>query len=119
MPLETESNPRDRVAWIALASIVGIIGLIALIAWWRQPPQMGTDDQVFRTVDALYTAIRSENGTKVSQCEEKLKQYHEQGNLSKPAHEFLSGVIAKTKRGDWDTATKKLYDFMSAQRRGA
>lgn len=119
MSLDTEANPRERVAWMALAGVIGIVGLIALIAWWRTPPQMGVDEHVFRTVDALYTAVRNENGSKVSQCEERLKKYREQGSLPKSAHEYLTSVIAKTKQGNWESATRQLYDFMAAQRKGA
>ena len=117
MATKPEGNPRERIAWLSLFGLAGVAGMIALVIWWGQPPQMGIDENVFRTVDALYTAVRSESPARVSQCEQRLNQYREQGSLPKPAHEFLAGVIARTKKGEWEPAAKRLYDFMLAQRR--
>ena len=117
MATDTQANPRDRVAWLALSGLAGLVILVLLVSWWRRPPQMGIDDHVFNTVDALYTAVRSEDPKRVSQCEERLKGYHEKGSLPKPAFDFLTDVIARAKRGEWEPATKRLYDFMLAQRR--
>ncbi|WP_020470536.1 hypothetical protein [Zavarzinella formosa] len=117
MATDTQANPRDRIAWLALAGLAGLVIIVLLVSWWRRPPQMGVDDKVFQTVDALYTAVRSENPSRVTQCEERLKGYFEKGLLPKPAFVFLMDVIARTKRGEWEPATKRLYDFMLAQRR--
>jgi hypothetical protein len=116
MPTDTP-NPAHRVAWLALLGLAGLIVIVLVVSWWRRPPQMGMDDRVFATVDALYTAVRSENPTRVNQCEERLRGYFEKGLLPKPAFEFLTDVIAKTRRGEWEPATKRLYDFMLVQRR--
>jgi hypothetical protein len=78
---------------------------------------MGVDDQVFNTVDALYTAVRNHDEARLGQCERRLAAYRDAGKLPAAAGDYLDGVIAEAKDGNWDSATRSLYDFMLAQRR--
>ena len=107
---------RQQVAWIAFGVLtVGFV--VALILSLRTPPQMGPDDEVFNTVDALFTAVTARDEKHLAACKARLVTYREAGKLPKPSAEYLDDVIAKAHNGGWETAAKWLYDFMLAQRR--
>jgi hypothetical protein len=108
---------RKRVAVFVLLGLVAVVVLGAAVAYWMRPPQMGADEDVFRTVDALYTAVRSRNEVQLSRCEERLRGHRDAGKLPKKSAEYLTRVIAKARSGRWEAATEDLYDFMLAQRR--
>jgi hypothetical protein len=113
---DSESGSRQRLVWIAFGVfVVGGAGLLFFL--FRPPPQMGADADVFKTVDALYTAVRMKDEAKLSQCETRLHGYREAGKLPKAAADHLDGVIAKARGGGWQSAAERLYEFMLAQRR--
>jgi hypothetical protein len=113
-----ESHPNmERLALWVLAGLAGIGALGVLIYYLTRPPQMGTSDAVFNTVDALYTAVRLKDTAKVEACEKRLNQYKEKGELPKDAAKSLDKIIQMAKEGSWQPATERLYDFMLAQRR--
>jgi len=94
--------------------------VLVVIGIWiasRRPPQMGADEQSLRTVDALYTAVRNRDLPRIAECEQRLHGYRDAGKLPSAAADFLNGVIAKGRAGDWETAADRLYEFMLAQRR--
>lgn len=107
----------NRVAGYVLAGLALLVGLGVLYGYWSRPPQMGTSEEAFNTVDALYTAVRSKDATRLTQCEERLKGHREAGKLPPAAADALDAIIAKARGGGWETATTRLYDFMLAQRR--
>jgi len=88
-----------------------------LVSRWRRPPQMGADSQVFRTVDALFTAVTARDENLVAQCEQRLHVCRNDGKLPPKAAAFLDEVIAKARAGHWESAAQSLYDFMLTQRR--
>lgn len=110
-------SQREHYARIALAVLVvgGVIGLVHHLL--TRPPQMGVDDQVFHTVDALYTAVRSRDEKRLDGCAQRLRSYRTAGKLPSSAADYLDKVIAKARGGNWQSATESLYDFMLAQRR--
>lgn len=112
-----EGVSRERVAAVALGGLV-VAGVVAVvIAYLSRPPQMGADPDVFRTVDALYTAVRLKDEGKLGQCEGRLREYRALGKLPAGPADHLDGVIATARGGDWDRAAERLYEFMAAQRR--
>ena len=113
----TETMNRNRVAGFALLGLVAVAAVALAVAYFSRPPQMGPDEDVFNTVDALYTAVRLKDAAKVGQCEDRLRAYREAGKLPKESAEYLDRVIAKARDGRWETATERLYEFMLAQRR--
>jgi hypothetical protein len=115
--IEEPGLDRNRVAVFILLGLVAVAVLGVAIAYWMRPPQMGADEDVFRSVDALYTAVRSRNEVQLSRCEERLRGYREAGKLPKKSADYLSRVIAKARSGRWEAATEELYEFMLAQRR--
>ena len=103
--------------WVIMtAGVLAVIG----IAWgiWSRwlPPQLEVDGQVFNTVDALFTAIRSRDSSGLGECERKLKAYHEEGRLSDTAAGSLDVIIQQAREGQWEPAARRLYDFMRGQR---
>lgn len=108
---------RNRVAALVLAGLAGVAVIAVLVFLLDRPPQMGADEDVFVTVDALYTAVRLKDESKLRSCEERLHGYRAAGKLPAAPAEYLDDVIANTRAGRWDTAAKRLYSFMIAQRR--
>ena len=95
---------------------MALIG-IAWVIWSRRPPpQLEVDGQVFNTVDALFTAIRSRDSSALEGCERRLKAYHEQGRTSDAVASSLGAIIEQTREGQWEPAARRLYDFMRGQR---
>src|SRR5262245_9613338 len=107
---------RDRVGLLVLGAIV--VGVVVAVVWGlRSPPQMGTDHDVFNTVDALFTAVTARDEKRLSECEERLRSYREAGKLPADAADELDAIIRKARSGSWQGAAERLYDFMRAQRR--
>lgn len=121
MPSKRSGQPAGTRFWLVGAgSAVVIVALVVvLVGWWRHPPQMGADDQVFRTVDALFTAVTSHDERLVSQCEQRLHASRDQGKLPPQAAAQLDRIIAQSRAGRWQPAAESLYAFMSVQRRDA
>jgi hypothetical protein len=78
---------------------------------------MGADEEVFSTVDALFTAITARNEKLLGQCEQRLQALKAAGKLPDEASNYLDAVIRKSRDGRWQSAAETLYDFMAAQRR--
>jgi hypothetical protein len=112
-----ESARRNRVAVYVLAGLVVFGVILALLAFRSRPPQMGPDEDVFNTVDALYTAVRNQDEKRLGECATRLKAYREAGKLPADAANALDGIIAKARSGSWESAAERLYDFMLAQKR--
>ena len=91
--------------------------LIGLFVWWNRPPQMGADDEAFKSVDALFTAVTARDEKLLGRCEQQLHACRDVGKLPEAAATHLDGVIRQAKAGRWDSAAERLYDFMRAQRR--
>ena len=103
---------------IVVLGLLVLIGLCILWSRWRvPPPQMETDEEVFKTVDALFTAITSHNQKQLDDCDRRLGGCRTAGSLPKNAADFLDSVVREARSGDWNSAAKRLYDFMYGQRR--
>jgi hypothetical protein len=85
-------------------------------AWWGRPPQVGADRESMKVVDALYTAVSSHNPTRLADCEQRLHTLRDDGKLPRAAADYLDGLIATARTGDWQKATHTLFNFMKAQR---
>jgi hypothetical protein len=90
--------------------------VVAILAM-RSPPQMGADEEVFRTVDALFTAVTSRDERRLGECEQRLHTYRDAGRLPAGAADYLDEVIARARSGRWESAAGRLYEFMKDQRR--
>ena len=87
--------------------------------WMARPPQMGADEEVYKEVDALFTAVTARDEVLLGQCEQRLRTCREAGKLPAAAADYLAGIIRKARADDWEPAAQRLYDFMRAQRREA
>jgi hypothetical protein len=113
---EAGGASRTRVALFAALGLGAILAVVALVAWARTP-QLGTDEEVFRTVDALFTAVTARDEKLLSQCEQRLKAHRAAGKLPASAGDALDRVVAKARAGSWESAAERLYDFMKSQKR--
>jgi hypothetical protein len=103
---------------IAIGAGLLALAIVALVAWaWRGPPQMGADEGVFRTVDALFTAVTAKDQKRLADCELRLRGYREAGKIPSAAANELDAIIRKANSGAWLPAAERLYAFMNGQRR--
>jgi hypothetical protein len=91
--------------------------VVLLLVSLRRPPQMGADEEVFRGVDALFTAVTARDEQLLARCEQRLHAFRDAGKIPPEASAYLDDVIARARRGRWQSAAERLYDFMKAQRR--
>ena len=70
MPPPNNSS-RHRLYFAAGATGLAIVSIV-WFTWWNRPPQMGADEGVFATVDALFTAVRARDERLIGQCEQRL-----------------------------------------------
>ncbi|MFO0918106.1 MAG: hypothetical protein U0872_07310 [Planctomycetaceae bacterium] len=111
----SEGLANRRTAIIA----IGAMGVLAvcLVLWSRLPPPLlGDDDDVVRTVDALFTALTSRNSTWIDDCEQRLHLLRDESRLPAASARFLDDTIAQAREGRWEPAAKRLYDFILRQR---
>ena len=112
------TNDLQRIyAKYALIGFVALVAILIIYHYWSRPPQMGTSEEVFNTVDALYTAVRNHDDKRMGECEARLKGYREAGKLPESAANALDAIVRKARSGAWETAVSRLYEFMLAQRR--
>lgn len=109
-------NQRPKLLIIGAGAAIVMVAAIS-VWYFRAPPQMGTDAEVFRTVDALYTAVTARDEKLLAQCEKRLGSLKQAGKLPESASSYLDGVITMARQGRWRPAAERLYDFMKAQRR--
>lgn len=99
---------RQRIA-------AGLIG-VALIVGGCGAPQIGPDEEAFKTVDALYTAVSAHDAPQLERCEADLKRLQSEGKLPEDAYRSLDSVVVDARARRWEPARQRLRDFMLAQR---
>ena len=113
----TEKAGTNRVVWCVFAGLA-VVAVVCVVLALRPTPQIGTDEAVFKTVDALYTAVRNRDEKRLGECETRLHQYRAAGSLPEDACGRLDGVIAQARSGKWESAAERLYDFIRGQQNG-
>jgi hypothetical protein len=107
--------PSFQRRWLGLSA--GAVVVMFLVVYWCWPtPQLGADEEVLRTVDALFTAITGRNEPALVQCQQRLHSYRDSGKLTPSAADTLDAVIAQSRAGGWQPAASRLYAFILAQR---
>jgi hypothetical protein len=114
MPTIDLSDYRHRFS--VVASAVAIVCTIFVARSLLARPQIGADHEVFKAVDALFTAINSKDQQRVDDCQIRLQEFRRAGKLPAPAARRLESIIAQAEKGHWQASAKTLYDFMLAQR---
>ncbi|WP_010586524.1 hypothetical protein [Schlesneria paludicola] len=112
------SDDRRRVIIIA-ASVLAVVLLGLLIRGLWSQPQLTSNEEVFTTVDALFTALTTRDSKRLSDCATRLDSYRDEGSIPKSAAKKLDAIIHQAQSGQWESSAKTLYDFMLAQRRGS
>lgn len=102
-----------------VCALAAVAGILFLVQAFKEPPQVGADEEVFATVDELFTALTSRDDSRPDDCEERLLAFREAHRLPDKAADFLDAVIDEARSGQWEPAAKHLYDFMHRQRREA
>lgn len=81
-------------------------------------PQMGTSEETFKTVDALYTAVTAHDVKLLDRCAARLAELDAKGDVGSGVMGHLqSRVFEPARAGEWQSAAESLYAFMTAQRR--
>lgn len=96
------------------------VGAVLLVGWFllpQKPPQIGTAEDVFRAVDATFTAVTARDERLLSECSDRLRAQRDAGLLSADASNYLGAIIEQARGGGWEPAAERLYHFMKAQRR--
>lgn len=114
MPTIDLSNRRHTISLVV--STIAIVCAILVARNLLARPQIGADREVFKTVDALFTAINSKDKQRLSDCETRLQEFRKDGKLPSAAARRLESIIDQAEKGQWQTSAKTLYDFMLAQR---
>jgi len=84
---------------------------------WLATPQLANDEQIFKEVDALFTALTTRNRKLLADCEQRLQAGQGAGQVSPAAARVLADTIQQAQAGEWEPAARRLYDFMLDQRR--
>ena len=111
-----DRNGPDR-RWVAAAcGVLVVVSLFLLMRYWGVPPQIGADEEVNKTVDALFTAMTSRDLARLDDCDRRLKSYHTAGRLPARPAQALAAMIQQARDGQWEPAAKRLYEFIYGQR---
>lgn len=113
--METDADGYRKLGVYSAGVLVAIV--LAAMIWTRlPPPQIKTDEQVFNTVDALFTALNAKDRARLAECESRLKTYHDEGKTSDAVASRLDAIVKQAEDGQWEPAAKKLYAFILGQR---
>ena len=107
---------QDRRVWLLSGALVLFGGYFAWSKWDRTP-QIGTDERVFNTVDALFTALTTKDTKRLEQCAGRLVEHRQAGRLPEASAELLDSIVTEARGGEWKTAAERLYAAMLSQRR--
>src|SRR5437763_15337949 len=111
-------SPRTKLTLAILGLI--IFGMSARLYFaYRAQPQLPASDDVFQTVDALFTAVTAHDSQRLADCQQRLASYKDRGSLPAAAAHRLDRIITLAQSGDCTTAAHRLYDFMQAHQRKA
>ena len=80
-------------------------------------PQFTGDEECFSAVDALWTAVTSQQKPWLEQSARELERLRDSGKLSDEAWKALESPIAQARDGQWEPAARELYDLIKAQRK--
>src|SRR4051794_12956354 len=99
----------------------GALGMAIVLGGWLagcgRTPQLIADEEVFKAVDALFTAVTAQDEKLLGDCRANLERLAESGSLAGPARAHLDEIIQRAFGGQWRAAAERLYTFMRAQRR--
>ena len=109
--------PRDHKFVRYLSWTILMIFVFVTFTWlWSGVPQLKYDDQVFRSLDAMFTAVTARSNSKLNDCGHRLETLHDEGRIPEAAWNRISKCRELAHRGEWDTAARSLYQLIESQR---
>lgn len=93
--------------------------LLLAVTGCGSAPQFTGDEECFSAVDALWTAVTSQQKPWLEQSARELERLRDSGKLSDEAWKALESPIAQARDGQWEPAARELYDLIKAQRKVA
>ncbi len=104
---------------LTLAVLSMLLLAVAARLWYGSlsQPQLASSDEVFQTVDALFTAVTAHDLQRLADCQQRLAKHKDRGSLPPAAAQRLDRIISLAQSGDWTAAAHRLYAFMQAQKR--
>lgn len=118
---QSKSKPKSSSADSRyLVAVIGVVTslLIGLTYWaWTDTPQLADDDDVYASLDALFTAVTARREPLIVNCESKLVVLHSEGKIPEQAWTRISHVIELAKAGQWESSARELYTFIERQKR--
>jgi hypothetical protein len=109
-------TPRTKLS-LAILGLLFLALAARLYFGYLSQPQLPASDEVFKTVDALFTAVTAHDNQRLADCQQRLAKYKDHGSLPPAAARRLDRIISLAQSGDWTTAAHRLYDFMQGQKR--
>jgi hypothetical protein len=101
-----------RIASTAFAAV------LLFVSGCGKPAQIGSDEEVHKATDALFTALTARDANLLDQCEKRLDDLASGGKLPDEPHRALRKIIGKARDGKWESAAERLYDFVKGQETG-
>src|SRR5262249_10838598 len=83
----------------------------------NRTPQITSSPETMKCGDALYKALTAQDTRLLDQCETELQRLRDAHEIPPAADDQIRAMIATARGGDWQPATKRLYAFISKQRR--
>jgi hypothetical protein len=115
--MAADRSPAARRVAVAAGIVTVAALLVSWLGWYGSPPPMAADEEAYKVVDALFTAVNSRDSKQLERCDRQLRALKVAGRLPDKASDYLERVIIKAREGLWRPAAEQLYDFMRVQRR--
>ena len=109
---------RNKLAITILGLAIIAIAARAYFVF-HSAPQLPASDEVYSTVDALFTAVTAHDSQRLATCQQRLESFKHRGSMPSAAAKRLDRIIAIANSGDWTAAAHQLYDLIQAQQRKA
>lgn len=90
--------------------------LLLIAVGCARTPQVIDDPDVYKSVDALWTAMTARKPELLEQVAVRLQKQHEERRLSAQGHARLLQIIARGRAQQWDDGLVQLRALIKAQR---
>lgn len=114
-PLWRRSGPgkgRSRTQCLGVTLL-----LACVLGGCGSPPQVFHDEQTYKTIDALWTALSTRRRDLLESTSAELSRLNSAGKLSPEGLAALTPILEKARRDEWQPAMVDLKAFIQGQRR--
>src|SRR5262245_3565185 len=109
-------HSRNKIV-LAVLGVLVVVGAARIWLGRGSQPQLPPSEEVFKSVDALFTAVTARDEQRLAQCQQRLNDYKQQGLIPAASSKRLERAIERARAGEWESAARGLYEFMQGQRR--